>query len=51
MPYASRTCAPSTIVLVLLTAVLAPSVSVHAQDGARDEDAEAVINAPGHPLL
>ncbi|MYG18152.1 MAG: glycosyl hydrolase, partial [Gemmatimonadales bacterium] len=51
MPYASRTCAPSTIVLALFAAVLAPSAPAHAQDGARDEDAEAVINAPGHPLL
>lgn len=51
MPYASRTCTPSTIALALFAAVLAPTAPLHAQDGARDEDAEAVINAPGHPLL
>ena len=51
MSYASRTCAPSMIVLALFAAVLTLPPPVHAQDGTPDEDAEAVINAPGHPLL
>ncbi|WP_419939754.1 glycosyl hydrolase [Candidatus Palauibacter sp.] len=51
MPYASRTCAPSMIVLALLAAVLTLPAPVLAQGEARDEETEVVINAPGHPLL
>ena len=51
MPYASRICAPSMIVLALLAALLTLPAPVHAQDGAESEETEVVINAAGHPLL
>lgn len=51
MPYASRSYAPSTIVLALLAFALALAPSVYAQEGDGEAASEAVLNAPEHPLL
>ena len=51
MPYASRSYAPSTIVLVLLALALALAPPVYAQEGNGEAASEAVLNTPEHPLL